>query len=461
MTQAAFTATQSDADAHRRRMSTFKIGSADLECLKRNAAFAEQSLPRLLEQWHSRFAAWPEIHSTLMLPAVHKARVEHWVRVASGRLEEGFVESARRLASAFYEHNVPGYAVAICHSTVMNGIIEELKLDEDGGSGLFGRALFGRKERERKAAIRATLSKVAWMDLELLLETYAAAERESKQKAMEQLAASFESSVKGIVANTVDASTQMQGSAERMSQIATLTNRQSLEVASAATQASMNVQTVASAAEELTSSIAEISRHVGTSSHIAGAAVEEAQKTNATVSGLVDAAQRIGEVVELITDIASQTNLLALNATIEAARAGEAGKGFAVVASEVKNLANQTAKATEDIAVQITEMQAAARGSADAIRGIGNTIIQIDEIVTTVAAAVEEQAAATQEIARNVAEASTGTQSVTRTINEVTNASSETGSLADEVLHAANTLHRQADALNDGVESFLRRIRAG
>ena len=454
MTQTAFTASRSATDAKNRRLSSFDIGRADLERLKQNAAFAEQTLPGLLEQWHRRFAEWPEIQSALTHPAVHKARVEHWIRVASGRLDDGFLESAKRLATVFYENDVPGYAVALCHSTVVNGIIEALNLADDAGG-----SLFGRKERERKAALRATLTKVAWLDLEILLETYTEIERDSRRKMLQQLADTFEDSVKGIVQGTVAASNQMQGSAQRMAQIATATSAQSMEVSTAAEQASVNVQTAAAAAEQLTASIAEIGRHVGQSSQIANAAVKEAQRTNETVSGLVDAAQKIGEVVALINSIASQTNLLALNATIEAARAGEAGKGFAVVAQEVKSLANQTAKATEDIQNQVVGMQEAARGSADAIRGIGATITHIDEIVATVAATVEEQSGATREIARNVREAAAGTRSVTQTITGVTRASTETGTIADEVLQAATLLHRQADSLSDGVDSFLQRIR--
>ncbi|WP_353618366.1 methyl-accepting chemotaxis protein [Roseomonas genomospecies 6] len=186
----------------------------------------------------------------------------------------------------------------------------------------------------------------------------------------------------------------------------------------------------------------------------------EAERTNATVNGLVDAAQRIGAVLQLINGIAGQTNLLALNATIEAARAGEAGKGFAVVASEVKSLANQTAKATEDISVQIAGIQEVARSSAEALNGIGATIGTINDIVMTVAAAVEEQTAATREIARNVQEAAHGTRSVTETIGSVTGGASETGNLAEEVLGAAGNLHRESDRLRESVDLFMQRIRA-
>jgi methyl-accepting chemotaxis protein len=189
--------------------------------------------------------------------------------------------------------------------------------------------------------------------------------------------------------------------------------------------------------------------------------VDEADRTNATVSGLQDAAQKIGEVVQLINDIAAQTNLLALNATIEAARAGDAGKGFAVVASEVKNLANQTAKATEDIQSQVGQMQSVTGNTVDAIKNITGTIRRMSEIATTIASAVEEQGAATREIARNIQEAARGTQEVSSNIGGVVQAADETGRGAGQTLDAARSLNQHADRLGHEVESFIGTIRRG
>ncbi|MBP2230867.1 methyl-accepting chemotaxis protein [Azospirillum agricola] len=442
-----------------RRFSTFSITPDDLALLRGNRDFAERQLPGLLAEWHGLFAQWPEIQAALKLPEVHAARVEHWTRAASGRIDDGFEESARRLATAFYRNGVPGYAVALCHYTVSAGIIRALDLDGSRESGPIA-GLLGGAARRTRAAMRDALTKVTWMDLELLMETYASAEAESQRATLAELAGNFEGSVQSIVAGTVAASDRMQGHARRMSEIASAASRQSTEVASETEQASASMQTVASASEQLATSIADISRHVSETSRISNAAVAEAERTKATVSGLVEAAQRIGEVVSLINSIASQTNLLALNATIEAARAGEAGKGFAVVASEVKNLANQTAKATEDISSQITGMQNAAGSAAGAIQDVGKTITQINEIVTAVAATVEEQTAATQEITRNVQEVAVGARRVTASIGSVTRSSTETGDIAREVLEAAGTLHGQADGLSRGVGDFLARIRS-
>ncbi|WP_029010948.1 methyl-accepting chemotaxis protein, partial [Azospirillum halopraeferens] len=221
-----------------------------------------------------------------------------------------------------------------------------------------------------------------------------------------------------------------------------------------------NVQTVAAASEELGSSITEISRRVSESARISRDAQGAAERTNTTVEGLATAAQRIGDVVSLIQNIAGQTNLLALNATIEAARAGEAGKGFAVVASEVKALANQTARATEDIAAQIAEIQAQTGGAVTAIRDIGKTISDVNEIAGTIAAAVEEQAAATQEIGRNVQQAACGTQEVSDNITGVSTAAREAGTAAAEVLSAANRLSQEAGTLRTEVDGFIARVRA-
>ena len=275
-----------------------------------------------------------------------------------------------------------------------------------------------------------------------------------------RLADSFEKNIGGIVDVVASASTEMLSTSEAMAASAEETSAQGATVATAAQQASANVQTAASAAEELSASIAEISRQVEESAKISQSAVEEAKRTNETVEGLSAAGQKIGEVVELISDIASQTNLLALNATIEAARAGEAGKGFAVVASEVKNLANQTAKATDEIGSQIASLQGVTKEAATAIAGIGETIGKISEIATAIASAVEEQHAATGEIANNVQEAASGTQEVTSNIEGVNTASQQSGAAAADVQKAAGELSTQAETLRGEVDKFLLEVRA-
>ncbi|KAA1052932.1 Methyl-accepting chemotaxis protein [Azospirillum argentinense] len=283
---------------------------------------------------------------------------------------------------------------------------------------------------------------------------------EGRKRDLADVASRFEASVGGVVRNVSEQAGEMRSTAQSLSAIAAQTDRQAAAVSTAAEEASQNVQTVAAATEELSCSIREINERIGRSSQMATEAVAEVERTNSTLEGLATAAQKIGDVVNLIQGIAGQTNLLALNATIEAARAGEAGKGFAVVASEVKNLANQTAKATEDISRQIAEMQTVSGTVVGVIGTVGRSIIAINETITAIAAAAEQQGAATQEISRNVQQASMGTAAVSVNIGGVTQAAGSTGSMADQALNAAGDLSREADQLRQEVERFVAMIRA-
>jgi methyl-accepting chemotaxis protein len=284
--------------------------------------------------------------------------------------------------------------------------------------------------------------------------------KEARTKKVNALTAAFDASISTVVQSVSAQATQMESSAQSLSVTAEEATKKSGAVAAASEEASSNVQTVASAAEELSASVAEISRQVSQSTKIAASAVSEADKANQMIQGLAQASQKIGEVVALITDIANQTNLLALNATIEAARAGEAGKGFAVVAAEVKNLATQTARATEEIGAQINGVQGATQSAVQAIQAIGKTIGEINSISATIAAAVEEQSAATKEIARNVEQAATGTQEVSANIGGVGQAANDTGTAASQVLASARDLSKQSDSLKSVVTKFLVDVKA-
>ncbi|CAA7619143.1 conserved membrane hypothetical protein [Candidatus Terasakiella magnetica] len=288
-------------------------------------------------------------------------------------------------------------------------------------------------------------------------ERHAAAGR---RQMLDHLAASFEDRVKGIVTSVASSIAQLQSTAESLASSADESTHGLGAVSSATGDAIGGMETVASASTQLASSIQEISQRVSQSAAITREAAQEAQSTNTTIEGLSEAAHKIGEIVGLITDIAAQTNLLALNATIEAARAGEAGKGFAVVANEVKHLANQTAKATEDISRQISSIQTQTKGAVDAIRHIGATISHIDEMAAAIAAAVEEQGAATSEIARNVDAAAGGTRRVADNLDHVAQSAQRTESMAHQVATVVHALFDGSGKLESEVQNFLSEVRS-
>ena len=282
----------------------------------------------------------------------------------------------------------------------------------------------------------------------------------ARQRAVEACVGEFESMVRGTLQELGGASDQMRTTSAELSDVSRHTNEQVEVAEKASSDASMSVESVASAAEELSASIGDISKQAAHAAGIASRAVDQARRTDGTVQGLAQSASRIGEVVGLINSIAAQTNLLALNATIEAARAGEAGRGFAVVASEVKSLASQTAKATDEISEQIADIQKVAGEAIDAIKGIGNIIGEVNEVATAIAAAVQEQGAATEEITRSTQFAAQGTKNVADNINGVKSDADAAASAADNVKRASKTLESQSEHLGSQVNDFLSRIRA-
>lgn len=413
--------------------------------------FVEPKLPEILEAFYAHVGTIPQLAGMVgsQTSRLKSAQGAHWQRLFSGTFDETYMQGVRTIGLTHSRIGLDPRWYIGGYLLVLNRLVSI--------------ATTQYRNAQRCAEVIGAINTAVMMDMEIALSVYQEAmmiERQKRQQALESAIGEFDGKMKEILRTVSGAAKGVQSQSQTMSATAEETTRQSSAVAAASEEASANVQTVAAASEELAASIAEIARQMNESMKAGQGAVDEAGKADTKVRGLAEAAQKIGDVVKLISDIASQTNLLALNATIEAARAGEAGKGFAVVASEVKNLANQTARATEEIGKLVGAIQGATSDTVGAIQSIGKTIGRISEISTAVASAVEEQRAATQEIARNVQEAAKGTQEVSSNISGVSQAAGATGAASVELLSMAESLTKQSDVLGQQVQTFLEKARA-
>ena len=435
------------------RLRFMRIDAETSGALREFWPVAEKALPGILDEFYHHLKAEPVpagLIGNQQVSRLVSAQSSHWGRLFNGLFDDAYFQGVRTIGLV---HNrigleprwyIGGYALVL--------------------SRLTGLAIQTYRWRPKRLdeIIRAVNSAVM-LDMDIAISVYQEAmleERAKRQQAVDILIRDFEEKVTGALGALSASSSQMNSTAVSMSSTAEETTHQAGTVAAASEEASANVQTVAAATEEMSASVKEISRQVEQSARISNQAVSDAEGAMTAIRGLADMAQNIDNVVNIINDIASQTNLLALNATIEAARAGEAGKGFAVVASEVKALANQTARATEEIAAQISGMQRATNDSVNRIGGISKTIEEISQIASAISAAVEEQDASTQEIARNVQEAARGTSEVSSNITGVSQAAGETGAAASQVRAASGAVAEQCENLKDSVGRFLAEVRA-
>ncbi|MDO9712193.1 methyl-accepting chemotaxis protein [Paracraurococcus lichenis] len=444
--------TEAFSPDQQKRLAAFGITSVDMAVLRTQAAHLEARMPKLLTDLHGAFSNWPEIQKTLMDPKVHAVRVSHWQRVVSGRLGSGFQESAEALASAFYENRVPGYAVAICHSSVTNAVVRDLGLEASLTTG----RLLGRGTAAQGMALWTALNKLAWLDLEVLLETYAKAEQASRAAALREMAETIEREAGTAVEKVGDLTAELAATAKAMSGTAAQTGSSAKQASGAANQTLHTAEEVAAAADQLTSSVAEITQQVVKTRRVATTAVEAGREAQASIAALSQQAENIGQVARMIADVAGQTNLLALNATIEAARAGEGGKGFAVVASEVKQLATQTARSTEEINRQISAVQQATMAAAKAVGHIATTIGEMESITTSVAAAVEQQSASTSEIARSMTAAAAAAKLMSAQTSNVQQAAQDADAQAGAVQQISDLLGTEVTGLRNTVIRVVR-----
>lgn len=438
-------------------MAFNRIDGATRESIARLWPVIAPKLPDFLSAFYAHVKTRPELNALFSnetaISKASQAQQLHWERLFSGRFDDAYVDSVNRIAKV---HNRIGLQPEPYIAAYLM-ILEEL---HGLVVGHYLRAFRPSESRQQIVAALRAIDRAVLFDIQLVVGTYLREGEQGFTARLGELADQFDSSISGFVGEVSDSAASMQTSAKGLLSGAEQTANEATQAAAGAEQSSANLQSVASATEEMNASIAEINRQVAQAMTTTRAAVTTVERTEQIVTTLNEAAERIGQVMQLIQTIAGQTNLLALNATIEAARAGEAGRGFTVVASEVKSLSQQTAKATEDIAQEIAQIQSVAQDAATSMQDVARTVAQISETATAISSAVEEQSAVTTEIARTVSEAAAGSTLVSGSVQEVRAISGRTLTEASSVTDAAANLSERAIRLKAISADFIERIRS-
>lgn len=433
------------------------IDQETVSILRDGKQFVLKELPPLLDNFYEHISKFTKTAKLFKgkesIAHAKKMQLQHWTIILEGRFDESYEASVTKIGEAHNKLGLEPRWYIGGYNALVSGLVDAI-------ANRMPSRRFDASGSKKKARLQTAIIKAAMLDMDLAISVYIEAERRDRRSFLERLGTDFENTISGVVNIVASAATELQAAAKAMTASAEKAATQSLAVDTASKEASSSVQSVAAATEELTGSIREISRQINESARISTAAVHDADQTATKMQHLSQGAQKIGAIVDLINSIAGQTNLLALNATIEAARAGEAGRGFAVVAAEVKSLAEQTAKATAEIAEQVGDIQGSTKESVDAITAITGVIRTMSEISTTIAASVEQQGAATNEISRSVQQAALGAGQVSSNISRITESSGESSAAANQVLSAASELSCQSEKIRAEVDRFLHTVRA-
>lgn len=433
------------------------IDQAAVAVLREAKPFILAEMPAILDGFYDHIGRFAETAKFFRnrdhMMHAKKMQLQHWAIIMDGRFDETYETSVTKVGEVHNKLGLEPRWYIGGYNALVSGLVRVIADRMPVGR-------FDRSGAKKKADLQAAVIKASMLDMDLAIAVYIEAGRRDRSSILERLAGDFEKTIGGVVNIVASAATELQAAAQTMTSSASDAASQSLAVDAASKDASSNVQSVAAATEELTGSIQEISRQVNESARTSTEAARDADQTAEKMHRLSEGAQRIGTVIDLINKIAGQTNLLALNATIEAARAGDAGRGFAVVASEVKSLAEQTARATAEIAGQVGDIQGATTESVKAIAEITAVIKSMSDIATAIAAAVEQQGSATNEISRSVQLAAKSTGEVSTNISKITQSSGETGAAASQVLTAASELSCQSEQLRAEVDKFLATVKA-